>query len=219
MSLDRRTLEKVDAAQRARYDARLDKHGRSARTLGWGDEAQMQARFRAVARAGEPAGKRVLDVGCGFGGLLGYLEETGQAPASYTGWDINPRLLAEVVEEYPEASFEVRNLLVEPPEAPVADVVFMVGISNVRIPEVDPDEYFQGFLEAGLAAAEEALVVNAISALPAPGYPVEDFIAYRHPADVLRRSLELTPFVELFHAEAPVPQQEFTLVLRKAARP
>jgi 2-polyprenyl-3-methyl-5-hydroxy-6-metoxy-1,4-benzoquinol methylase len=91
VTLDPSRLAEVDEAQRVRYDARLEEHGRDPRTLGWGNAAQMAARFATVAGAVEPAGKDVLDVGCGFGDLLGYLNESGRAPASYQGWDINPR--------------------------------------------------------------------------------------------------------------------------------
>jgi hypothetical protein len=91
----------------------------------------------------------------------------------------------------------------------------VIGVTSLRIPDIDPDEYFAAFLDAGLAAAREALVVNGISAVPTPGYAREDFIAYRHPADLVRWGLERTPRVDLHHAAPPIPQREFTLVLWK----
>lgn len=49
----------------------------------------IQLYHATATQAGDLAGKRVLEVGCGHGGGASYLTRT-QRPASYTGLDLNP---------------------------------------------------------------------------------------------------------------------------------
>lgn len=53
----------------------------------------IQLYHRTATQAGDLAGKRVLEVGCGHGGGASYLTRTF-SPASYTGLDLNPAGIA-----------------------------------------------------------------------------------------------------------------------------
>ena len=65
------------------YARTFEEHGATVRGLDWGtDEGRLQLRYQnmsAVIEPGHDLTPSLLDVGCGFGGLLGYLKLTGTA--------------------------------------------------------------------------------------------------------------------------------------------
>ncbi|ELJ9743142.1 class I SAM-dependent methyltransferase [Vibrio parahaemolyticus] len=58
-----------------------------ARTLGWQDEYSQISRFEALTRSLCLEAVSILDIGCGFGDLLEYIESQNQYPARYVGID------------------------------------------------------------------------------------------------------------------------------------
>lgn len=112
----------------AAYNARLDTHGYDPRTLGW-DKGRHHLRFEVLCSHWDLAGLRVLDFGCGFGDLFGYLREQG-VDAEYHGIDINPRLVDEGRSRFPDAHLEVRDVLKQGLEQPY-DVILSSGVHNI----------------------------------------------------------------------------------------
>src|SRR5205085_7874873 len=69
------------------YEDHVRRFGYSFRALGFGRRSSQEKRFAAAAALGTFHGKRLLDVGCGFGDLLAWLNARGIEPR-YTGLDI-----------------------------------------------------------------------------------------------------------------------------------
>lgn len=208
-------IRALEAAQRKRYSDRLAKFGEDPRTLGWDTRENQRARFEAALALVDPRGKDVLDVGCGFADLLSLLEETGRAPKSYRGLDINGDLLAVAAKKHPTAVFDVRNLFDAPFASPVADVGFMSGVLNLKLSSLSNAEFSRTLIRHAFAAVRETLAVDMLSAWRDPAYPAEDFVYYHDPLEMLAFAKELTPHVAL-RADGPsIPQRELVLVLRK----
>ena len=206
----------VDQQTRERYDERLGEFGEDPRTLGWDTRESQHTRFQAVADAVDLAGREVLDIGCGFADLRGFLAQAGVEPAGYRGTDLNPRLLEVARKRYPDDAFEARNCFLEPFAEPVADVGVMLGLLNFRLPDDANEAYTRACVTAAFAAVREALVVDFLSTCLTPDYPKEDFVHYHDPAAMLAWGLTLTPYASLKHDYRAIPQREFLLVLRKA---
>jgi SAM-dependent methyltransferase len=85
------------------YDGRLKTYGYDTRSLGWTPGAR-KIRFGALTGIGKLGGASILDVGCGFGDLYGYIYDK-QIKADYTGVDINPDFIKIAREVHPEAKF------------------------------------------------------------------------------------------------------------------
>ncbi|AYO22712.1 class I SAM-dependent methyltransferase [Vibrio owensii] len=66
-----------------------------ARTLGWQDTFSQITRFEALCRDLELDGKSVLDIGCGYGDLLTFIEQKGSSPSLYVGIDQQKQFVAE----------------------------------------------------------------------------------------------------------------------------
>jgi len=211
-------LSKISASMIERYSKRYKELGYHVRTLGWGNEDQQQARFRASLREinfGD--GKSVLDIGCGFGDFLSLLKSEHKAVKSYLGWDINPDLIQEAKGRWKnEAEFEVVNMGSYKPEFPVADIGFMFGVLNLNLKDtLDNYAYSEQFIRNAFACVNELLVVDFLSNRLHPDYPQEDFVFYHDPVKMFEFGLSISPNVKICHNYAPIPQKEFMLFLYK----
>ena len=198
-----------------RYSRRLREFGEDPRTLGWDTRAHQWTRFAAAARMADLSGRAVLDIGCGLGDFRLFLDERGIVPESYLGVDINDDLLAVARRRFPADRFERRNVVLEPHDAPVADVALMFGLVNFRLHTVDNYDYAERAIDAGFSACREALIVDMLSDRLTPDYPREDLVFYFDPSRMLALALDRTPWVQVHHAYPALPQREFMLVLRK----
>lgn len=198
----------------SRYTERYRKLGRNVRTLGWGSDEQQSYRFAQVLRATVLDGKSVLDIGCGFGDFFSSCSDVGCRLKDYTGWDINPDLIAEAKRQHPSSSFTVLNLAEQDGLAPVAEIAVMLGVLNFNFKAAyDNIAFSKMMIQKAFSAVSETLVVDFLSLYRTSGYPEEDFVFYHDPAEMFAFALELTPNVRLFHDYAPIPQKEFMLVL------
>lgn len=87
--MDERDIE----ATQKRYRERWEKFGYDPRTLGW-NKGRQRARFAAALDGVRERFDSILDVGCGFGDLFGFLHQRGWQ-GRYVGVDIVPELLEE----------------------------------------------------------------------------------------------------------------------------
>lgn len=171
-------LEEDRADIRARYGARFREFGYDPRTLGW-HKGRQRVRFAAALEAVGTQFASLLDVGCGFGDLFGYLKDRGWQ-GDYLGLDICPELLDEGRKRFGPlgARFECLDLSSES-LAISADVAVAIGIFNHRL-KGDNLEFVAQMLHAMWAHSTQAVVVDFLSTT----------------ADRPRR--------ELFHADADV---------------
>ena len=116
-----------------RYEERFRKFGVSVKTMGWRDKSQQNLRFTVLSGIGDLNLKTVLDVGCGFGDLYGYLAKSARK-VKYTGYDISPKIIRAAEKRFPGASFEIKDILEERVQERF-DYVFSSGVFNHRISE------------------------------------------------------------------------------------
>src|SRR5690349_20409862 len=80
------------------YVRAAQRWGAGFQALLWASTKTQRARLEAVRRLGRPAGKSLLDAGCGRADLMGYLIEQNDAPADYIGLE-GVAVLAEAAEQ------------------------------------------------------------------------------------------------------------------------
>jgi SAM-dependent methyltransferase len=116
-------LEKVTAG----YQSEFKKFGNSVASIMIPKGAQ-DAYFKSKFDIGNLENTRILDVGCGFGHMLDYLQ-AWNIRAHYTGIDICPEFINAARQRHPTADFRLLNIL----DADIAetwDWVFLVGALN-----------------------------------------------------------------------------------------
>lgn len=205
----------IDAATKARYDARFTRHGVSHRTLGWGSREQQAYRFAQVLQCADFAGRSILDVGCGFGDLLGYLKQQQVPIAGYVGIDVNPEFVRVAAANYPEAEFHAISLTSLEDAALRSDLVVMLGLLNFRQQSLDNQVYAREMVARAFALSRETLICDFLSSRRSSIYPPEDFVYYYEPAFVLELGLDYSGDVALKHDYEPIPQREMLLVVRR----
>lgn len=81
-----------------RYSTRFAEYGYSPKTLGW-DKGKQNVRYETLLKGFELQGKKILDIGCGFGDANIHLKSLG-VDYNYTGIDLVDVLVAKGKEIY-----------------------------------------------------------------------------------------------------------------------
>jgi SAM-dependent methyltransferase len=198
-------LEEDRTETRARYASRFQEFGYHPRTLGW-HKGRQRVRFAAALEAVGTRFGSLLDVGCGFGDLFGYLKKRGWQ-GNYLGVDICPELLDEGRKRYGPrgARFECIDLSTES-LAYSADVAVALGVFNYRL-KGDNLEFVAQMLHAMWSHSTQAVVLDFLSTTA--DRPKADLF-HADPDVVLRRALGYSKRVRLDHSYMPF---EFLLAI------
>jgi SAM-dependent methyltransferase len=114
------------------FEERLSTHGASARGVDWNSEAAQELRFSQLARVlpmDQPFS--LLDYGCGYGALGGYLLRQGFGMERYVGFDVLQSMVEKASEVFHnEAKFTFTSRFEE-----LSDVDYSIasGIFNLKL--------------------------------------------------------------------------------------
>ncbi len=101
--------------------------------LGWESESAQLQRFEALVNELNLHGKRILDIGCGTGNLLQYLEKRF-SDFKYTGVDILEHMISYAKSKKTRGRFICIDIFKENPfEQNEFDVIFASGIFNINL--------------------------------------------------------------------------------------
>jgi SAM-dependent methyltransferase len=146
-----------------RYEGRLREHGYSPEALGWGKHGRQEIRFGVLAAQALAApGCSVLDVGCGFADLHGFLVERGWR-GRYTGIDIVPGLLDVARERHPGLDLRALDITGSEPLPGPHDFAIASGIFNARLASGGNMEQIEKALERMSEYARVAVCVDFLS--------------------------------------------------------
>ncbi len=144
----------------ARYDARIGRLGAGIEGLASGTEARRALRFDTLLEIGVRSGDRVLDLGCGFGDLLGHCHQRG-LDVDYVGMDINPSILTVAAERWPTASFVRGDGLGLGPDD--YDWVLSTSTFNLRLQHQDNYAAVAEVLASAQGAARRGVAIDFMS--------------------------------------------------------
>ncbi|HEY8148025.1 MAG TPA: methyltransferase domain-containing protein [Vicinamibacteria bacterium] len=139
------------------YSRARRQKAKGARALLWVGRRDQIVRFEAIVRACPLAGRRVLDVGCGPGDLLGFLRRRGILPAHYVGLEAQPWLVRAARRRDYERSTIVEGDFVKDPQTlrVGAEVVIFSGSLNL----LSSRQFYRSLGDAW-AATHDWLVFN-----------------------------------------------------------
>ncbi len=140
------------------YEGRYRTYGYDPRSLGWIVGTQ-QVRFKQLASIGDLDGCSVLDVGCGFGDLYGYLLAKG-IDVEYTGIDLNPAFITIARKVYPGGRFIIGDFEEERFRGRF-DWAFESGIFNLKIKNTT--EFVRNALKKMFALSRRGLAADFLS--------------------------------------------------------
>jgi SAM-dependent methyltransferase len=153
-----------------RYTERLRRYGHDPRSLGWGGGWQRQAlRFKILSEIGIQADDSILDIGCGFCDLFGYLRGTGWQGV-YLGIEIVSELLEVGRIKYPDVQTRVADIL-EEHLGQKFDWVVGSGLFNAKLVMEDNLSHITKMIGRMYEYAEKGVACDFMST----------FVDYQHP--------------------------------------
>lgn len=160
------------------FEGLLAKHGENYLALDWNSPESQRLRFKVMKElfvyGSRAANVSLLDVGCGFGDLYGFLKSDGtlhRNKINYTGYDISPKILAVARKRYPDAKFELKDIL-EDRQVPKFDYVMCSGALNIRTAELE--EHYEFVKEMVFRMHDLARIAVAVNFLSEGALPISD---------------------------------------------
>lgn len=192
------------------YESRLSQFGRDVRTVGWGSRATQKLRFEVLCRSVNFSGMRVLDVGCGLGDLVPFLDQAGYKNYDYVGLDVAPGLVDEAVRLHggPNRHFIAGDLF-ETNDLGMFDAVVLSGALTLRV--TDNLAVAQKTISKMFEMSRHVTAVNFLSKYA--DYETEKDFHFQ-PEAMFTFGKSLTRWVTLYH---DYPLYEFTLQLFRSS--
>jgi SAM-dependent methyltransferase len=188
------------------YESRLAQFGCDVRTVGWKDRHDQWRRFSVLCRGLQLEGKRILDVGCGLGDFVAYLDERGGKRCDYIGVDIAPKLVQEATKRFGgEGRRFLTADLLDGGDIGTFDIVLLSGTLSPRV--ADNLAMAERMIAMMFKACREVAAVNFLSTYV--DYQLPKNFHYR-PEVMFAYARSLTRWVSLYH---DYPLYEFTLQL------
>ncbi|WP_236725676.1 class I SAM-dependent methyltransferase [Candidatus Reidiella endopervernicosa] len=119
-------------------------------------------RFEQLCKIGIKPGSRLLDVGCGFGDLLEFLDERGIQYGDYQGLDLSPDLLETARERHREANFFEGDLFDLDPHSGQFDYALLSGSLNEMLG--DDGSYARQTITRMFDASRRGIALNLLDA-------------------------------------------------------
>ena len=140
------------------YDGLIEEHGLyNYKALSWSSERSKDIRLEVLCGVGDMEGRSLVDVGCGFGDLYGFLQER-YGRFTYTGIDINPAIIEAAQKKYPGVDFEVADFGEFAGEG--YDYVFASGALSFKVP--DYKKLYFGYIKKMFALSRVAAAFNML---------------------------------------------------------
>jgi len=178
------------------YQKKFQEHGATFRGMGWGSKESQLKRFSVLGDIGCLKGASIMDVGCGVGHLLRWLEEHTDF-GSYLGVDINPKAIEQARNNYSHGCFRQLDLYQQNLEK-TFDFVFASGIFTFR--ETQPYGFLEYMAEVMFSKAEKGLGFNILSEW---SDNKEEGEFYADPIKVLKICSNITTNISLRHDYHP----------------
>ena len=187
-----------------RYSERSIAENFSDESLRTGPHYRRNIRFQNLIEIGIKDGDSVLDVGCGYGDLLGYLKEKN-VKIKYEGVDINQTMISEAKRRYPNECFRVLDIVND--SYGKYDWIVSTSCFNLRLKGQDNYEFTKQILKSAYLHSQKGVAFDFLSSYV-------DFTNelgfYYSPERVFGIAKEITKCVTLRH---DYPMYEFCIYL------
>ncbi|MGE5314727.1 MAG: class I SAM-dependent methyltransferase [Acidobacteriota bacterium] len=144
----------------SRYTERYRQFGYSPKTLGW-DKGKQDLRFAILTSAMDPEERTMLDIGCGFGDLISFLDRRCGS-YHYVGIDLVPQLIETAKERHPQHEFFCGDFLSSSFRQECSYAVGS-GIFNFKLKEGDNYDYIDAVIGKALRLSSLGVAFDFLS--------------------------------------------------------
>src|ERR1700693_5630281 len=205
-------MDPISEALRQHYSAKFSAHGPSSEGVDWGpDESKMLLRYAKmlnVLGSGTLSKPSLLDVGCGYGGLLIHAL-ANRIALDYAGIDVAENMIEWAAAHLPSGRFVHGSILSHCFDTDF-DYVVCSGILTQKLEALrsDMDQFAAQLIRTIFPACKYGIAFNVMTT--EANYFAKN-LYYRNPAELLSWCLsEITPHIRVDHA---YPLYEYTLYL------
>jgi SAM-dependent methyltransferase len=194
------------------YTQKLAEHGRTAKGVDWNGVESQTLRFQQLCKLIQAPSFSIIDLGCGYGALLEYLDNL-YTKFSYVGVDISEAMIESAKSRF-QNSKNAEFIAASEPQR-LVDYCVASGIFNVRL-ERSEDEwagYLLNTLDVMDKSCTKGFAFNCLTSYSDEPFK-RDYLYYADPGwlfDVCKRKYSHN--VALLH---DYNLYEFTLIVRKA---
>ncbi len=194
------------------YDRLCQTYLYSHKAVGWESEWSQRIRFEIFLLIGNIEDSHILDVGCGLGDFLGFLNQEN-IPIRYTGVDLSPSMIHFAQKRFPADRFimdDFEKLAPTHEITPPFDYVFASGTFNLKVEK--QSQYIEHAICTLFSLARKGIAFNLLSAYGPSRKKNPKIFYYYDPNAILRYCFTLTPYVELKHHYLP---HDFSIMMYK----
>jgi SAM-dependent methyltransferase len=188
------------------YDDLVVKYGDSPLSLGWGLKDRREHRFKVLVEPWNLKDATVLDLGCGFGDLLGFMKSLG-LNVNYTGFDSSQKALEIAQAKNPTGRYELIDISNLANEDRKFDFIFASGIFNDK--RVESSNFVRHVFSQTYRLAEKGFSLNFLSTSANVRYEESEYTA---PSEIARICEEGNMRFQINHFYMPF---EFTVHVSK----
>ncbi|TMV13508.1 class I SAM-dependent methyltransferase [Arenibacterium halophilum] len=194
-------MDRITQRMKDHYAGTFDRHGATSAGADWGsDETRLALRYDKMLAVLPPGLRRprLLDVGCGYGGLLSHANARGLS-LEYTGIDVVPAMLHEARRTHPDAMFIEGDILDASLDGRY-DIVVCNGILTQKLdtPGREMDDFARRLIRRLFDLSDIGCVFNTMTSKV--NFHAEN-LYYQSPTDILAWCMaEVTPYFRIDHA-------------------
>tara|TARA_Y100000739_G_C20582080_1_gene453384 strand:+ start:1102 stop:1767 length:666 start_codon:yes stop_codon:yes gene_type:complete len=145
------------------YKKLYDRHGNSPKSLGWSNGKQF-LRFHQLTSNLDLNGSSILDVGCGFGDLIKFLELNNIKDFKYKGVDIMEEFIDEAQKKHPSKDISfIKSKLVDIDFIEKFDFAFASGTFNLKIDGINGYDNIYQNMKKMFDNCNKAIAIDFIS--------------------------------------------------------
>lgn len=194
------------------YSKRILEHGATPQGVDWNGEESQNIRFHQLMKVAEAEESNfsLLDFGCGYGGMLDYLNLVYGERLSYTGLDISSEMIKEAKKLYLNKGIFFESL----PADFRADYLVASGVFNVRQDTPDDQwwEYIIKTLDQFDQLSTKGFAFNILTSYSDKPF-MRDYLYYANPERLFGYcKTHYSKQVALLH---DYPLYEFTILVKK----
>lgn len=193
------------------YTDKIKTHGATPAGVDWNSQESQELRFGQLLKViNEPGEFSILDYGCGFGSLYGYMQSK-YSNYEFTGFDISSEMLEAAKQKFNQKNSHWINKL----DSTISyDYVVASGIFNVRQQFDDAawQKYIVETLDSINKVTTKGFAVNMLTSYSDKEY-MKDYLYYANPNYFFDYcKTHYSKYVAVLH---DYPLYEFTLIVRK----
>jgi len=142
------------------YSESIQEFGISAQGVRWNNKHSQYKRFEAITKRIKKniSSSTIIDVGCGFGEYLSYLQTNKKLPSKYIGLDCEENMINICNKRYPNEEFHLLDVLND--DLIYGDYLISSGALNIL-----PYEHLEVFISKCFEYSQEGFIFNSLKNL------------------------------------------------------